>query len=764
VVIGAPITVDARLGIGVTGPTVLAASVARAVIVQLARSLSPRTHWRAGAPPTEPWLEVLPHPTSIPRVVGSFAEFGPIGGHDPLIVVAVAESPARLPAACRVVLGVGESRLRIVGHPDLDQLAVLEARPVSRAEAAQFAARLAADAAREGIASVHAQLPDTVELAPLLRPVGSGDHLSLACEPAVGAGEPFTLDLVRHGPHAVVGGTTGSGKSELLIAWVIAMAASRPPQQVTFLLIDFKGGAAFSGLARLPHTVGIITDLDARTAQRGLESLRAEVRHRERVLLEHGARSIDDVQELPRLVIMVDEFAAMLAETPELHSLFSDLASRGRSLGIHLVLCTQRPTGVVRDGVLANADLRISLRVNNRADSQAVVACDDAADIALAARGRAVVRLAGEPQRSVQFALTGRRDVELVARRWAQCPPPRRPWCEPLPAFVRAADLGTGDGAPVFGLLDLPSEQRQEAVSLFARDLAEQRTMPGAVIVLGASRSGRTTALRALVGGRRNLLVASPSPDAAWDVIEALTSALDAGGDLPALVVLDDLDALVPRFTGEYRQGIVDALCRVLREGPSRGATVLMSAQRVTGELQPIAALVPDRLLLRHSSRQDFVVAGGDGGRFEPDLPPGRALWHGNWMQLVCDAPPLPAPASPRVSVLDPGRPAAVVTHRAAAFLTRWPASVRLADAGPDLVALAGSGATLVGDVDEWQSRWGAIAALRGHAQLIFDGCTPADLRALTRSRQLPPPLTEGHCWRVDDEGRAERVRLVWPA
>ncbi|MFM9876971.1 MAG: FtsK/SpoIIIE domain-containing protein [Rhodoglobus sp.] len=801
----APVVVDARLGIGLTGPRELCTAIARGLAVQLARALSPATHWRTSAPnPDECWFDDLPH-DMVPRTVtGSFIEFGPKGESGAVAIVALGPTASSLPGACRIVMGIDESESRIVGHPDADQRRPVRPFPLSRVQAAQGAAGLARDAARQGITSPHARLPNAVGLATLLRPADHSDSRDLACEPAVAALAPsttgptttgpvptapttvgpLTLDLVRHGPHAVVGGTTGSGKSELLIAWVLAMAAARPPERVTFLLIDFKGGAAFTALARLPHTVGIITDLDASTAKRALDSLRAEVRYRERMMVDSGVRSIEELSSLPRLVIVVDEFAVMLADHPELHPLFSDLAARGRSLGIHLVLCTQRPAGVVREGVLANADLRVSLRVNNRADSSAVVGCDDAADIPLAARGRGLVKLADGPPREVQFALAAPADIDVVAERWAASPPPRRPWCEPLPTSMACAALGPTSSGPGFGLVDLPHQQRQEPA-------VHRPELHGSLLVLGSSGSGKSTTLRALARDRPGVRVIPAQLDAAWDAVAELVVGLDDYGfndvvhhdvahndrapsqgpgwapgsgldptPIPGLVVLDDLDALVPRFAGEYRAAFVDALVRLLREGPGRGITAVVSAQRISGELQTLASVVPGRLLLPHSSRQEFVLAGGDGARYLQSLPPGRGLWRDHWVQVVADPSQLPVVPRAVVSTLSTSRGRAIVTNRVAALLARWPDAVALAEADPDLTSAARSGATIVGDPDEWQSRWGAIAGLRAHAEIVLDGCTPADFRALTRSRQLPPPLVAGQCWRLNADGSATRIRL----
>ena len=283
------------------------------------------------------------------------------------------------------------------------------------------------------------------------------------------------------------------------------------------------------------------------------------------------------------------------------------------------------------------------------------------------------------------------------------------------------------------------------------------------MLVLGSPASGKSTALRALVGSHPRVHVVPAEPDGAWDAIADLVTALDAPATTATCVVLDDLDAVIPRFAGEYRTAFVDSLARVLREGPGRGITAVLSAQRVTGESQVLAALVPGRLLLRHSSRQDFVIAGGEGSQFVATLPPGRGLWRGQWVHVVADPPALSAPGASTAPLLDPRRARAIITSRVAPLMARWPSAIALADAGPDLRSLALPGVTIVGDLDEWQSRWGAVAALRTQADIILDGCTPADFRAITRSRQLPPPLAPGQCWQLTEDGSARRARLDQP-
>ena len=129
---------------------------------------------------------------------------------------------------------------------------------------------------------------------------------------------PCLVDLVGQGPHALVAGTTRSGKSELLVTWITALARCYPASEVTFLLVDFKGGAAFTPLRAMAHVLGTLTDLDARIAGRAVSSLSAELRRRERVLAEHGVRSIEELPAgvLARLVVVVDEFAPWWPPTP----------------------------------------------------------------------------------------------------------------------------------------------------------------------------------------------------------------------------------------------------------------------------------------------------------------------------------------------------------------------------------------------------------------------------------------------------------------
>ncbi len=219
---------------------------------------------------------------------------------------------------------------------------------------------------------------------------------------------PHEIDLARDGPHALVGGTTGSGKSELLQALVAGLAATHRPDDLGFVLVDYKGGAAFRECARLPHTLGLVTDLDEHLTARALASLTAELRRREHLLAEAGAKDLDTYRSLrdsagsewprlARLVIVVDEFKLLADELPDFVSGLVRIAATGRSLGVHLVLATQRPSGIITGDMRANVSLRICLRVRDRADSDDVIDDSGAAALSEASPGRAYLR-AGDGQ------------------------------------------------------------------------------------------------------------------------------------------------------------------------------------------------------------------------------------------------------------------------------------------------------------------------------------------------------------------------------
>jgi S-DNA-T family DNA segregation ATPase FtsK/SpoIIIE len=795
VLTGSPIIVSPADGIGLVGPPLIARAVARSVVVQLTGRLSPRAlgvrvppgaawDWARQLPHAGPgtpgrWLTVAETPDTAPAATGDD------------IRLALADTGARLPPGLATIVTVQDAAqaclVRAAGHPPGLRFAPLM---VAERQTDGYGARLEAEAAAAGLGVAGDELPATVTLGSLLGAAGGaagpGRPDGLTCPIGRTADGPCTVDLAVDGPHALVGGTTGSGKSELLVTWVTALATRYRPDQVTFLLVDFKGGAAFDAVRDLPHCVGLITDLDEREAQRALASLTAELQYRERMLRDLGARDVTDERcegRLPRLIIVVDEFATMLGAFPALHAAFVDIAARGRSLGVHLVLCTQRPAGVVRDALLANCSLRFSLRVNNRADSQAVVGSDAAALIDAALPGRCVVRRGAGAVQSCQVATATEEDVRAALGATPPVPAPRRPWLDPLPRRVTAADLARFAPGPrppelLLGLLDEPELQRY-------RSAGYDPETDGNLLVIGGAGSGKTTLLRALTAqAPHSVTLVAADVESTWDALVQCRDDLDRpdSGSRDRVLLLDDVDAVLARWGEEHRTAAADLLAGLLRDGAAGGLRVVLTSQRVTGALQGVSALCQSRLVLRLPTLYEHQAAGEPAAEYDADLPAGGGRWRGSRIQLLLpdeghSRPGSGTPPSAPSAAATAGSPALIVVAgsaqrtiaslRSTAFDT-YPHVVDVGSfagtgPGPRLeLAEVGAGTAFVADVDSWQSQWTVLAGLRQRAPILFDGCSIADYRAITRRRDLPPPLAPHRArgWLLGLDGTVRRVSV----
>ena len=465
----------------------------------------------------------------------------------------------------------------------------------------------------------------------------------------LGPSGPVEIDLRRDGPHALVAGTTGSGKSELLQTLVASLALSSRPDEMSFVLVDYKGGAAFGECARLPHTVGLVTDLDDHLTRRALASLTAELERRERALAAAGCTSLDDAaragraRDLPRLVIVVDEFASLAEELPDFVRGLVGVAMRGRSLGVHLVLATQRPAGAVSADIRANIGLRIALRMADAADSVDVLDVRDAAALPRRAPGRALARRAGEALEPFQAArvtgsaapatgprvldwhwqrlgdplpprgeaapdaqsdLAGIVEVTTAAAARLDVEPARSPWLPPLPAQISHDELlaATCADRPTFlpyGVADRPREQIREVVGL---DLDRG----GHLLVVGTPRSGRTATLRAVAA---SISAGATTSDVHLHVI-------DGGGSLQSLGAMPHCGAVV----GADEADRIDRLLTRLRDEVRRRSALLarqgfpdVAAQRAgatPGEQLPYLVLMIDRWESMTAALDDI-----DGGR-----------------------------------------------------------------------------------------------------------------------------------------------------
>lgn len=353
-----------------------------------------------------------------------------------------------------------------------------------------------------------------------------------------------TLDLAAtgDGAHGLVAGTTGGGKSEFLRSLVASLAYRYPPTYLTFLFVDYKGGAAFRDCVELPHTVGVLTNLDDGLADRARRSLAAELDYRQRLFDHYGVQDLDQMRSVypddapPYLLVVFDEFASLVQEMPEFIDGVIDIAQRGRSLGMHLILATQTPGGVVNRKIQNCVNFRVAFRLREASESSEVIKAPDAENIPSAIPGRGFLRAGDNSLTLFQSAYAMARSAEadegvatahtmvLGGRRSAQggkavdetiptdlrrmvdaareaatmlgLSEPRRPWLPELPEILGLGDealsgVGGGKTIATVGMTDLPDRQLQVPYRI---DFPTARN----VLLFGGGSSGKTTALRSI--------------------------------------------------------------------------------------------------------------------------------------------------------------------------------------------------------------------------------------------------------------------------
>lgn len=372
------------------------------------------------------------------------------------------------------------------------------------------------------------------------------------------AGEqPVYLDIHEkyHGPHGLVAGTTGSGKSETLQTYILSLVLNYHPHEVAFILIDYKGGGMAQSFIGLPHLAGVITNLGGNQTTRALLSINAEIKRRQHTFNEYKIKHIDAYIELyrngeaeepmPHLLIIADEFAELKKEQPDFVRALVSAARVGHSLGINLILATQKPSGVVDDEIWSNTRFRICLRVADKQDSNEMLKRTDAAYITGTGRGFLQVGndeifdefqsgWSGAPYtpevpfnddskaKAVIIGLTGKPEavkkkkkkkgdnvkkftqldamVQYAANLAEEnhIKPLRQIWLPPLPGIFYLDDLElTWDEKQIklpVGLADDPQNQRQFPVYLdFIRD--------GHLLICGSAGSGKTSLVQTILYG-----------------------------------------------------------------------------------------------------------------------------------------------------------------------------------------------------------------------------------------------------------------------
>ena len=376
-----------------------------------------------------------------------------------------------------------------------------------------------------------------------------------------GQGDLVQLNLHEkaHGPHGLIAGTTGSGKSETIQSYILSLAVNFHPHDVAFLLIDYKGGGMANLFKNLPHLLGTITNLDGAQSMRALASINAEIHRRERLFREFEVNHINQYQKkfkngeakepLPHLFLISDEFAELKANQPDFIKELVSIARVGRSLGVHLILATQKPSGVVDDQIWSNSRYKIALKVADRSDSNEMLHTPDAAEITQT--GRAYLQVGNnevyelfqsawsgadyQPEKDdmgiedhtiylinelgqyeiLNEDLSGLEDADEIKEvpteldaivhniqllcEEQEIPPVPQPWLPPLKERITLEELEEVQPtvaweqekplSVLLGMADIPQAQKQEAVSI---NLAKD----GHVLLYGSPGTGKTTFLQ----------------------------------------------------------------------------------------------------------------------------------------------------------------------------------------------------------------------------------------------------------------------------
>lgn len=454
------------------------------------------------------------------------------------------------------------------------------------------------------------------------------------------------LDLHEkaHGPHGLVAGTTGSGKSELLISYILSLACHYSPNDVSFLIIDFKGGGMAVQLERLPHLIGTITNISKHDIDRSLVSIRAESLRRQRIFAatkkEDGTavKNINEYaqlfyqgavkQPLPHLFIIADEFAELKTQQPKFMDELISTARIGRSLGIHLILATQKPFGVVNDQIWSNSDFKLCMRVQTKEDSNEVLHSPLASEIREPGRGYLQIQrsnvfslfqsgYSGAPVRTAvedvpvyrlyALSVSGQRQIiyqtpvirqeeqqqtQFIAAVSAVCeayaaggyPTPSRLCLPPLPAELPFAEDDSDDlYSLAYGVYDHPADQ--------SMGRAVFQLTEGNLLICGDAQTGKTNLLQTLI---RTAAVRGMTEYLNIYILDFNTGALKAMDEMDIVggVILPD--------QSEKLRNLLKMLCQEI--GQRKAAmleyrvTSVQAYREVSGKPMPIMLVMLDNI------------------------------------------------------------------------------------------------------------------------------------------------------------------------
>lgn len=461
-------------------------------------------------------------------------------------MVLAVENLSQLPMSCRAVVRLSGSRGELFFSENAAQITAFSVESTSGHEEMRFAEAIQNIRVEEdGTRDESSTLPKKYSLYEMLgirraedldlkkRWQQSDVCTALKAPLGIGMGGLVELDIsgsdTADGPHGLVAGTTGSGKSETIVSYLLALTTLYSPLDLSLVIIDFKGGAMCNKFKGVPHLVGCITNLADKEIGRALKSLNAELKHRQKLLEDASnlvvTHDIDNVNKytrlfkagrvkepMPHMVIVVDEFAELKGQYPEFLNQLVSAARIGRSLGIHLILATQKPAGQVSDQIWSNSKFRIALKVQTEQDSKEVIKSDLASKIKEAGRAYLAVgnnerfelfqsgysgtpvSAAGSVENITQFSAVARHIADFCARAGVSQMP--KLFLEPLPeraVYLPLKASGDAAGTVALGYYDDPENQRQgiSAVSLTRSNL----------LIIGSAQMGKTNLLQCVLRG-----------------------------------------------------------------------------------------------------------------------------------------------------------------------------------------------------------------------------------------------------------------------
>lgn len=566
-------------------------------------------------------------------------------------------------------------------------------------------------------------------------PTASDDRSrGVLCAELVG-GEA-TIDFVSSGPHALVWGKTGSGKSVLVRRVVFSLCARYSTDRFGFVAIDFKGGATLGSLSALPHARGLLTDLTPGATGRVAMSLRAEIRAREELFVRHAVSRIEDLPDAvwcPRTLIVIDEAGTLAHDAPDVMDVVADIATRGRSLGLHLLLSTQRPAHLPRD-VVANCAIRWCLGVTDPEEAAQYLPDAPAHLVKKLTRVSPGTTLFIPPDHTPRLICPDSiGDGDIATLEETNYLPTTPMWCPDLPTRVTYPGSGEGweeqPGAYLVGLADIPERQTQEW-------RVWDPVVDGPMIVCGESVSGHTTITRLVAQQASAKGARVVDGGSRVDVLCHRLAELqkNPSPDTAAILVVDRLDRILAGVSAETEAWVREILVSLSLELSTRGrgsgmVVTVAPGSPVTSALSRWSATWS---LLRHRDLEAWIAHGGRRDQFDKSPPPGRGVIGGTLVQWVV------SDASVRQE------------HPETTGIPDAPGGVPVVGADND-----GAGGEGVWSVADAERSWQKLKACFLDGGIVFSGVGTHHMRSLIGPGYSYPPVvaTSPYGWWVTTGG-----------